>query len=93
MNTQIEQKDALIEKLIACTKSNNYKIRAAAYTALGNFTDNKNALCKIIEGLNDSNSQVRDAARESVNKVYNEQKEQEFFKIWLCNIEELRKIS
>ena len=37
MNNQFEEKNALMENLIACTNSDNYKIRAAAYTALGNF--------------------------------------------------------
>ena len=39
MNNQFEEKNALMENLIACTNSDNYKIRAAAYTALGNFVD------------------------------------------------------
>ena len=51
MNNQFEKKDALMEKLIACTKSENYKIRAAAYTALGNFVDLDGVLSKIKEGL------------------------------------------
>ncbi len=30
MNNQFEEKNALMENLIACTNSDNYKIRAAA---------------------------------------------------------------
>ena len=85
MNNQFEEKNALMENLIACTNSDNYKIRAAAYTALGNFVDIDEVLYKMKDGLVDSNPEVR--------KIYNERKEKEFFQIWLREIEDLRKIS
>lgn len=93
MNNQFEKKDALVEKLIACTKSDNYKIRAAAYTALGNFVDIDQVLYKMKEGMKDSNLEVREASIKSLKKIYNERKEKEFFQIWLREIDELRKIS
>ena len=86
MNNQFEEKNALMENLIACTNSDNYKIRAAAYTALGNFVDIDEVLYKMKDGLVDSNP-------ESLRKIYNERKEKEFFQIWLREIEDLRKIS
>ena len=85
--------NALLKNLIACTDSNNYKIRAAAYTALGNFVDVNEAFDKIEEGLKDCNVEVREAAIKSLEKIYNERKEKEFFQNWLCEIDELRKIS
>ncbi|MDY5213191.1 HEAT repeat domain-containing protein [Intestinibacter sp.] len=93
MNNQFERKDALVEKLIACTNSENYKIRAAAYTALGNFVDIDEVLSKIKEGLEDTCKEVRDASLKSLKKIYNERKEKEFFQKWLYEIESLRKIS
>ena len=93
MNNQFEKKDALMEKLIACTKSENYKIRAAAYTALGNFVDLDGVLSKIKEALKDTHSEVRNVSLKSLRKIYNERKETEFFQKWLYEIESLRKIS
>ena len=85
--------NSLIEKLIAYTNSDNYKIRAAAYTALGNFVDTDEVLYKMKDGLDDSNKEVREASIQSLKKIYNERKEKEFFQKWLYEIEELRKIS
>ena len=93
MNNQFEEKNALMENLIACTNSDNYKIRAAAYTALGNFVDIDEVLYKMKDGLVDSNPEVREDSVKSLRKIYNERKEKEFFQIWLREIEELRKIS
>ena len=93
MNNQFEEKNALMENLIACTNSDNYKIRAAAYTALGNFVDIDEVLYKMKDGLVDSNPEVREASVKSLRKIYNERKEKEFFQIWLREIEALRKIS
>lgn len=85
--------NSLIEKLIAYTNSDNYKIRAAAYTALGNFVDTDEVLYKMKDGLDDSNKEVREASIQSLKKIYNERKEKEFFQKWLCEIEALKKIS
>lgn len=93
MNNQFEKNDALIENLIACTNSENYKIRAAAYTALGNFSHIDEVLYKIKAGLEDSSLEVREASIKSLKKIYNEKREEEFFKVWLHEIETLRKIS
>ena len=92
MNNQFEEKNALMENLIACTNSDNYKIRAAAYTALGNFVDIDEVLYKMKDGLVDSNPEVREASVKSLRKIYNERKEKEFFQIWLREIEDLRLI-
>ena len=70
MNNQFEKKDALMEKLIACTKSENYKIRAAAYTALGNFVDLDGVLSKIKEGLKDTHSEVRNLQWKKRNRIF-----------------------
>ena len=75
MNNQFEEKNALMENLIACTNSDNYKIRAAAYTALGNFVDIDEVLYKMKDGLVDSNPEVREASVKSLRKIYNERKE------------------
>ncbi|MDY2736287.1 HEAT repeat domain-containing protein [Intestinibacter sp.] len=93
MNNQFEKKNALVNNLIACTNSDNYKIRAAAYTALGNFVDIDEVLYKMKDGIEDSKAEVREAATKSLKKIYNERKEKEFFQKWLYEIEELRKIS
>ncbi|MGM9531871.1 HEAT repeat domain-containing protein [Intestinibacter sp.] len=93
MNNQFEKKNALVNNLIACTNSDNYKIRAAAYTALGNFVDTDEVLYKMKDGIEDSHAEVREAAMKSLKKIYNERKEKEFFQKWLYEIEELRKIS
>ena len=78
MNNQFEEKNALMENLIACTNSDNYKIRAAAYTALGNFVDIDEVLYKMKDGLVDSNPEVREASVKSLRKIYNERKEKEW---------------
>ena len=93
MNNQFEKKNALVKNLIACTNSDNYKIRAAAYTALGNFVDIDEVLYKMKDGIEDSCTEVREAAEKSLKKIYNERKEKEFFQKWLCEIEALKKIS
>ena len=85
--------NALVKNLIACTNSNNYKIRVAAYTALGNFVDEEEVLYKMEDGLKDPCEEVREAAIKSLEKIYNERKEKEFFQKWLSEIEALRKIS
>ncbi|WP_455542618.1 HEAT repeat domain-containing protein [Intestinibacter sp.] len=93
MNNQFEKNNALMENLIACTNSENYKIRAAAYIALGNFVDMDEVLYKMKDGLEDTHPEVREASLKSLKKIYNERKEKEFFQKWLHEIEELRKIS
>ncbi len=93
MNNQFEKNNALMENLIACTTSENYKIRAAAYIALGNFVDMDEVLYKMKDGLEDTHPEVREASLKSLKKIYNERKEKEFFQKWLHEIEELRKIS
>ena len=85
--------NALVKNLIACTNSDNYKIRVAAYTALGNFVDEDEVLYKMEDGLKDPCKEVREAAIESLAKIYDERKEKEFFQKWLSEIEALRKIS
>lgn len=78
----------LISNLMVCTNSNNYKKRAAAYIALGNF-DRQDVLAELVKGLDDEHYEARDAARTSIRKIYDSRRELEFFEDWLREIEEL----
>lgn len=93
MKKKFKEQKNLIENLLVCTYSENYKVRAAAYTALGNFVNIEEVVYKLYEGINDEHEEVRDAAKKSLEHVYEELKEKEFFRRWVKQVETIKEIS